>query len=163
MWLSVAGGAAVSGRAAPRRRRARRVDGRRERARRARRAAPRSWPRALRLGGGRRVYFKTPARHELARVALVTNQCGEPPRAAPVLNMAPLPPVFICCWRLCWFRSLWLAAARELGAVTSHVSEGPPDYSGEVLLSVSGAHKGRVPLSMLKMAKPHRGLNRVIE
>ena len=104
---------------------------------------------AARAASGRRaraLVSKTPAPHELDAYRCSPNLCGEPPRAAPVLNMAPLPLVFIPrsarsgvrprrgsfeLWRLrLGFAALWACAARELKAV---LSAGPIELSGRFL------------------------------
>ena len=78
------------------------------------------WPRALRLAFGRARPFQNAGAVRAARVALVSELVRRAAaRGRARVEHGAAAVGLHLCWRLYWFRSLWLAAARELGAVTS--------------------------------------------
>ena len=78
------------------------------------------WPRALRLAFGRARRFQNAGGARARRVALITKLVRRAAaRGRARVEHGAAAVGLHLCWRLYWFRSLWLAAARELGAVTS--------------------------------------------
>ena len=92
----------------------------RERSVRRARRARRPWPRAPRLAFVRARLFQNAGGARAARVALITKLVRRAAaRGRARVEHGAAAVGLHLCWRLYWFRSLWLAAGRELGAVTS--------------------------------------------